>query len=260
MCGIAGIVKWTHEPAAWREAGAVEDLQRMSQALAHRGPDGRGEWRDPRADRTAALLHRRLAIIDLPCGAQPMANEDGTVQVVFNGEIYNHAELRAQLQRAGHTFATDHSDTEVLVHGWEEWAEELPAKLLGMFAFAIWASRPAGDGRRADTLFLARDRMGQKPLFYASLEDGLVFGSTIPSVLAWREVPRRLPREQLGLYLLLGYFPAPQTVWRDLHQVLPGAWVRLRRDVLDGERYWTPTTGVHLPPESPALESVTCAS
>jgi asparagine synthase (glutamine-hydrolysing) len=214
----------------------------MSDLLAHRGPDGAGMWVDPRGGRTVGLVHRRLAIIDLACGRQPMGNEDGTVQVVFNGEIYNYAELRAELASKGHRFATDHSDTEVLVHGWEEWGVELPAKLRGMFAFAVW-------DQRSETLFLARDRMGQKPLFYATLEDGIVFGSTIPSVLAWPEVPRRVPREQLALYLRLGYVPPPQTIWRDISQVVPGAWIRLRNDLLDGARYWkcaTDTFPAHL--------------
>ena len=183
-----------------------------------------------------ALVHRRLAIIDLPGGGQPMANEDGTVQVVFNGEIYNHTLLRQQLRAAGHRFTSDHSDTEVLVHGWEQWGTELPFKLLGMFAFAIWDSN-------ADTLFLARDRLGQKPLFYASLEDGLVFGSTIPAVLAWPEVPRRVPREQINLYLLLGYLPAPHTIYRDISQVEPGHWIRLRQSVLDGAAFWSCPSG-----------------
>jgi asparagine synthase (glutamine-hydrolysing) len=160
-----------------------------------------------------------------------MPNEDGTIHVVFNGEIYNHAALRRELQAAGHRFRSDHSDTEVLVHGWEQWGAELPAKLTGMFAFAIFDTK-------SDTLFLARDRIGQKPLFYATLEDGIVFGSTLNSVLAWPEVPRRVPREQIGLYLLLGYFPPPQTVYRDVSQVLPGAWLRVTRDVVDGRTYW----------------------
>jgi asparagine synthase (glutamine-hydrolysing) len=239
MCGIAGLLKWTHAPAPWNTPARAH-LDAMSDAIAHRGPDGAGRWIDPRPDRTAALLHRRLAIIDLPCGAQPMANEDGRVHVVFNGEIYNHAALRNELKAAGHSFSTSHSDTEVLVHGWEQWGETLPSKLLGMFAFAIHDTRPGPDGSPADTLFLARDRMGQKPLFYATLEDGLVFGSTIPSILAWPEVPRRLPREQIALYLLLGYLPAPQTIWRDISQLLPGGWLRVRKDLVDGGRYWTP--------------------
>jgi asparagine synthase (glutamine-hydrolysing) len=212
----------------------------MLTALEHRGPDGEGWWVDPRAGKVVGLVHRRLAIIDLPCGGQPMRNEDGRVQVVFNGEIYNHAELRRELIGRGHRFATDHSDTEVLVHGWEEWGIELPERLRGMFAFGVWDFRPGSDGQARDTLFLARDRMGQKPLFYATLEDGIVFGSTIGSVLAWPEVPRRVPREQIAVYLRLGYVPPPATIWRDISQVVPGGWVRLRGEVMDGGVYWRP--------------------
>jgi asparagine synthase (glutamine-hydrolysing) len=239
MCGIAGIVKF---PSSQRLDFAP--LASMSDAIAHRGPDGSGQYIDPRGH--AALLHRRLAIIDQTCGAQPMPNEDGTVQVVFNGEIYNHAELRRELQAAGHIFKTHHSDTEVLVHGWEQWGTDLPSRLRGMFAFAIWDSRN-------NTLFLARDRLGQKPLFYASLEDGIVFGSTIPSVLAWPEVPRRMPREQLALYLQFGYFPPPHTPFRDISQLMPAHWLRLRGEVLDGNRYWSPLPSpLHSPTPSPS--------
>ncbi len=236
MCGIAGICKWPSPPNTppppWA-SGDRSSLQPMLKAIAHRGPDGTGVYTDPRLTHTVALLHARLAIIDLPGGHQPMGNETGDVQVVFNGEIYNHLQLRDELKKAGHHFHTDHSDTEVLVHGWEEWGIELPKKLVGMFAFAVWDSK-------ADTLFLCRDRLGQKPLFYATLEDGLVFGSTIPSILAWPEVPRRVPMEQIGLYLLLGYFPGPQTIWRDVSRVVPGGWVRVRKDLVDGDVYWSP--------------------
>ena len=138
MCGIAGICKWTPFPPAPWSAGDRSSLQPMQKAIAHRGPDGSGIYTDPRLTHTVALLHARLAIIDLPTGQQPMANETNDVQVVFNGEIYNHLQLRAELEKAGHRFHTDHSDTEVLVHGWEQWGTDLPAKLLGMFAFAIW--------------------------------------------------------------------------------------------------------------------------
>ncbi|HVT81723.1 MAG TPA: asparagine synthase (glutamine-hydrolyzing) [Phycisphaerae bacterium] len=238
MCGIAGIIKF---PSARPPPLDSAALGAMSAAIAHRGPDGAGEYLEPRGH--AALLHRRLAILDLPGGGQPMANEDGSVQVVFNGEIYNHAELRRELQAAGHRFASDHSDTEVLVHGWEAWKTGLPSRLRGMFAFAIWDAREAGG-----TLFLARDRMGQKPLFYASLEDGIVFGSTIPAVLAWPEVPRRMPREALAAYLQLGYFAPPQTPLRDISQVMPGHWLRLRGEVLDGNRYWSPLPGGEVAP------------
>jgi len=202
----------------------------MSQAIAHRGPDSHGLF----TDNHAALLHARLAIIDRTGGHQPMSNETHDVHVICNGEIYNHVELRRELQAAGHVFKSHHSDTEVLIHGWEQWGIELPTKLLGMFAFAIYDTRT-----HIRTLFLARDRMGQKPLFYAVLEDCLVFGSTIPSVLAWPDVPRRVPKEQIALYLLLGYLPAPQTIFRDVNQLLPGSWLRLQNDVLDGDKYWT---------------------
>ncbi len=243
MCGIAGIVKFRQQVAPWHAPRLdFSGLTAMAEAIAHRGPDGAGQFVDPRGDKTAALLHARLAIIDRQGGHQPMPNEDGTVHVTFNGEIYNHAELRKELLAEGHRFQSDHSDTEVLVHGWEQWGEDLPGKLTGMFAFALWDTRPDDSGKPRDTLFLARDRMGQKPLFYASLEDGLVFGSTIPSVLAWPEVPRRVPREQIALYLQFGYIPAPQTIFRDISALSPGHFLRLRRDLLDGASYWRPPT------------------
>ena len=155
MCGFAGIIQWDNTPVA----GMITDAQldAADERLAHRGPDGAGRWRDPHHP-GCVLLHRRLSIVDKPGGAQPMANEDHRVQVVFNGEIYNHRGLRRQLEQSGHGFVSDHSDTEVLVHGWEQWDTALPEKLTGMFAFAVWDSRQR-------MLFLARDRMGQKPLF-----------------------------------------------------------------------------------------------
>lgn len=249
MCGIAGIIKFLPSQPPPRAA-----LDAMSQAIAHRGPDGSGTYIDPRPGKSAALLHRRLAIIDRAGGHQPMANENATVHVVFNGEIYNHAALRRQLQQAGHTFTSDHSDTEVLVHGWEQWGTDLPQHLTGMFAFAIYDTRPPQSGPARDTLFLARDRMGQKPLFYAILEDGIVFGSTITSILAWPQVPRRTPREALATYLQLGYFPPPLTPFRDISQLMPGHWLRTRAEVIDGKSYWNP-----VPDEAP-IESATSSS
>jgi asparagine synthase (glutamine-hydrolysing) len=233
MCGIAGVVGWVDgaRKVAPGDPAALAALQAMQDLLRQRGPDGGGMWIDPVSGNQAGFVFRRLAIVDLPGGSQPMGNEDGSVQVVFNGEIYNHRELRAELIALGHTFASDHSDTEVLVHGWEAWGIALPEKLLGMFAFGVWDSR-------ARTLFLARDRMGQKPLFYAVLEDGIVFGSTLPAVLAWQEVKRRVPRENVALYLQLGYLPPPLTIYRDVSQVVPGGWVRVQRDVIDGGTYW----------------------
>ena len=167
MCGIAGIVdtRFKREP----DRGLA---LRMNEAIAHRGPDGEGLHLEP----GVALGHRRLAIIDLATGQQPLYNEDGSVVVVFNGEIYNYQALIPELQALGHSFHT-RSDTEVIVHAWEAWGERCVDRFRGMFAFALW-------DRNRETLFLARDRLGVKPLYYALLPDGhLLFGSEIKSLL-----------------------------------------------------------------------------
>ena len=159
MCGIVGFTTPGQDPAA-----AKQNVQGKAALIRHRGPDGEGCY----AAGTAALGHRRLSVIDLAGGGQPMRNEDGSLVVVFNGEIYNYKTLRARLQQRGHTFATD-SDTEVLLHGYEEWGRDLPCRLRGMFAFAVWA-------RKRGTLFCARDLFGIKPLvrsIHAGLECGL---------------------------------------------------------------------------------------
>ena len=163
MCGIAGFVG----------RGGRTDLSAMTEALVHRGPDGEGIFID---DKEGVFLgHRRLAILDIAGGAQPMWNEDGNVGVIFNGEIYNHVELRRELERKGHKFRSDHSDTEVLVHGYEEWGEALPERLNAMFAFAIYDTP-----RRR--LFLARDRFGEKPLYYAQLPGIFAFASELSAI------------------------------------------------------------------------------
>ena len=144
MCGITGFTS--------KRADKAEILTAMMDAIAHRGPDGAGQY----IDEQVALGHRRLSILDLEGGKQPMFNEDGSLVVVFNGEIYNFQALRAELQAAGHTFATDHSDTEVLLHGYEEWGRDMVTRLRGMFSFAIW-------DKAAGKLFCARDHFGIKP-------------------------------------------------------------------------------------------------
>src|SRR5918912_4450091 len=182
MCGIAGVVS-ASLPAAELE----ERVRRQTHALRHRGPDGEGTRAWPAEEvggSAVALGHRRLAIIDLrECGLNPLANEDGTVWVVVNGEIYNFPELRRELERQGHRFATD-TDTEVLVHLYEEMGPRLVERLTGIFPFAILDTR----GR---TVLLARDQLGIKPLYYAADGDGLAFGSEIKAVLAARDDPRR---------------------------------------------------------------------
>ncbi len=191
MCGIAGFAG----------AGTLEDLRAMGAALRHRGPDGEGEHVDPK--RRVHLTHRRLAILDIGGGEQPMWNEDATVCVVFNGEIYNHLELRAMLVARGHAFRSDHSDTEVLVHGYEEWGAELPARLNGMFAFAVW------DARRA-RLFLARDRFGKKPLYYTSQPGLFAFASELTALQRHASVPSDIDRRSLQKLLAYGFVPAPR--------------------------------------------------
>src|SRR3989304_5885218 len=173
MCGISGLLYLDS-----RRAVSSQTLRQMSATLAHRGPDGEGVW----VDRHVGLAHRRLAIIDLrPEAGQPMCNEDGTVWITFNGEIYNFQELRRELEGCGHVFKTA-SDTEAILHAYEEYGRECLTRLRGMFAFAIW------DGR-AKVLFLARDRVGKKPLYYFLDHDRFVFGSEIKAILSEGSVP-----------------------------------------------------------------------
>src|SRR5689334_10694684 len=199
MCGIAGFVARQVDPAA---------LPRMLAAIAHRGPDGEGSWTGEAAGAGGSwrvvLGHRRLAIIDLAGGVQPMANEDGRVVVTYNGELYNDPPLRAALERAGHTFRT-RSDTETIVHQVEEHGAAGVAELDGMFAFAVWDAR---SGR----LTLARDRCGIKPLYYAELPGGgLVFASELSALLAHGGVDRALGAEGLASYFFSDYVHPPHT-------------------------------------------------
>ena len=184
MCGIVGFAEEHHDPAEARRI-----LQGMAALIRHRGPDGEGLYADDRA----ALGHRRLSIIDLEGGGQPMFNEDGSLVVVFNGEIYNYRELARQLSAAGHTFAT-RSDTEVLLHGWEQWGRALPGKLRGMFAFVLW-------DRTTGTLFGARDLFGIKPLYYYRRGELLLFASEIKAFLAHPGFVKRFNEDRLPDYL-----------------------------------------------------------
>ncbi len=210
MCGIAGALAWGPNKIVARAT-----LQAMTDALAHRGPDGDGLWIAD--DAAVGFGHRRLAILDLaPNAAQPMRSADGRITVTFNGEIYNHAALRAELARAGARFATDHADTEVLVHGYAAWGlEGLLARLDGMFAFALWDARD----RR---LFLARDRLGIKPLYFSKSFNGLKFASEIKALFRDSEVPREVETAALSAYLTFLVSPAPQTLFRGIEK-LPAA-------------------------------------
>jgi asparagine synthase (glutamine-hydrolysing) len=221
MCGIAGF---------WG-AGDQAVITAMTDALAHRGPDGYGYHVDE--DSRIFLGHRRLAIIDIGGGAQPMWNEDQTVGVVFNGEIYNHVELRRLLEDRGHRFQSDHSDTEVLVHGYEEWGTELPLRLNGMFAFAIW-------DKARSRLFLARDRFGEKPLFYTKAPHLFAFASELSSLQRHPQVDTTLDVRSLQKLFGYGFFPGSRTPYRSISKLPGGHWLLLdlKSDSVTLRRYW----------------------
>ncbi|HLG98048.1 MAG TPA: asparagine synthase (glutamine-hydrolyzing) [Bryobacteraceae bacterium] len=219
MCGIAG-------QFLWRGTAQLSEIGGMCDLMRHRGPDHQGFHVEGRC----AIGMRRLSITDVAGGQQPMSNEDGTVWTVFNGEIYNHNELRAELTARGHKFKT-RCDTEVLVHLYEQEGVNGIGKLRGMFAYAIWDSR-------ANTLLLVRDRLGKKPLYYAALPDGLYFASELKS-LRRAGVPMDLDREALQLYFLLNFIPDPWSPYRAIRKLPAGGWIRYRADGRTEEgRYW----------------------
>jgi asparagine synthase (glutamine-hydrolysing) len=222
MCGICGVVALNGEldPSVRSSIGA------MAATLEHRGPDGQGVF----TDSVAALGHRRLAIIDRAGGHQPMSNEDGSCWVVFNGEIYNHRALRSRLVDLGHTFRTG-SDTEAILHAYEEFGADCVAMFEGMFSFAVYDV-----GRRE--LLLARDRLGKKPLFYAELGGALHFASEIKALRASPAWDPSLDLSELEGYLSLGYFIAPGTVYQRVRKLLPGHWLRVRNGGIEVRRYW----------------------
>jgi asparagine synthase (glutamine-hydrolysing) len=219
MCGIAG----------WLGTRTDDDdlAQRVAQALHHRGPDAHGirVWPE------ATLVHTRLSIIDLsPAGAQPMANEDGTIWTIFNGEIYNHVKLRHELEARGHVFR-GHSDTEVLPHLYEEEGPGFAAKLRGMFALAIYDTR-------TQTLVLARDRFGIKPLFYASKGDRLLFASELRALFCWPDIDDQPDRQAIYDFAALGFIPAPQTFYAGIRALQPGEILEARLEA-DAVRWKT---------------------
>lgn len=203
----------------------------MTDALIHRGPDGDGYHIDE--DARVFLGHRRLAIIDIGGGAQPMWNEERTVGVIFNGEIYNHVELRKLLEARGHRFRSDHSDTEVLVHGYEEWGTELPGRLNGMFAFAIW-------DKVRSRLFLARDRFGEKPLFYTKEPGFFAFASELSALRCHPRVDTALDVRSLQKLFGYGFFPASRTPYKRVLKLPGGHWLSLdlKSDQATLRRYW----------------------
>jgi asparagine synthase (glutamine-hydrolysing) len=224
MCGIAGYLTSAGAPLP------REPLRAMCSRLVHRGPDGYGEY----FDQDAALGHRRLSIIDVAGGAQPLANEDGAIQVVFNGEIYNHRELARDLESRGHRFRT-RSDTEVLVHLYEEEGERMPAKLNGMFAFAIW------DAARK-RLFLARDRFGEKPLYYTSSLPGLrfAFASELKALMTVPGFRKRVDARAVAEFVGNAYIADPSTIYRNVHRLCAGHSLTVAQSGITTRRYWAP--------------------
>ncbi len=219
MCGICGF---------YGEYAAISNdtLERMSQSLVRRGPDEDGVFREP----GVGLAMRRLSIIDLTGGRQPIQNEDGTIWIVFNGEIYNYRGLHAALMQRGHQFRT-HTDTEVIVHLYEEYGDDLVHHLRGMFAFALW------DARRSRGL-LVRDRLGIKPLFYAQAGETLLFGSEIKAVLAANLVERDLDYQALDAFFTLTYIPPPLTIYRHVRKLEPGHLLTYESGRVEKRRYW----------------------
>jgi asparagine synthase (glutamine-hydrolysing) len=221
MCGICGIF----------DSGTMDPMPRhlveqMNDTLCHRGPDDEGIFVGP----GIGLGHRRLSIIDLASGHQPLSNEDGSIWVLLNGEIYNYAELRSELLGKGHRFATN-SDTEAIVHLYEEYGEDVFARLRGMFAIAVWDSR-----RRR--LLLARDRVGKKPLFYCYAKGRVLFGSELKAIVTDLGVSRDLDTEAVCDYFSLGYVPAPKSIYKAVRKVLPGHYLEISGQGLRDRQYW----------------------
>jgi asparagine synthase (glutamine-hydrolysing) len=220
MCGICGIYSFKGEPAD----RAL--LQRMSSAIAHRGPDGEGFY----VSGEIGLGHRRLSIIDIGGGSQPMTNEDQSLQVIFNGEIYNFIELRQELEQKGHLFQT-RSDTEVILHGYEEWGLDFVNRFNGIFAFALW-------DQNRKRLVLARDHLGVKPLYYVVLGSRLLFASEIKSLLADAGCPKEVDINALGKLFTLRYVPSPDTLFREIKKLPPAHLMLATPEGLQIKRYW----------------------
>src|SRR5215471_7586474 len=222
MCGIAGIYEFRN--------GVCADcaiLRKMCDVIAHRGPDDEGIYHDGQV----GIGMRRLSIVDLATGHQPISNEDGSIWIVFNGEIYNHRDLRERLITRGHSYRT-HSDTETIVHLYEEYGKDCVTHLRGMFAFAIW-------DKREHKLFIARDRLGIKPLYYWFDGGKLLFGSEIKTILAYPGVKAEFNASTLAEYLAFGYISGPETMFRGIRKLLPGHTLEINeRGEMKIRPYW----------------------
>ncbi len=225
MCGIVGF------KTSGRFQLFANDLRAASMALSHRGPDDSGIFTDRHAG--VGLAHRRLSVIDLsPSARQPMGTEDGKVQIVYNGEVYNFGEIRKILEQAGHTFKT-RSDTEVVLKAYLQWGTEAFGKFVGMFALAIW------DGRN-DALILARDRLGIKPLYYHFKNGTLLFSSELKAMMAFKGFSRELDPDAVAMFFHYQYIPSPRTIFKDTYKLLPGHWAIFEGNSVRATSYWDP--------------------
>lgn len=240
MCGISGYFNFD----AARPVD-LDSLDRMRAVAAHRGPDDRGIYDGGRV----GFAFNRLSIIDLAGGAQPMSNGDGTVWIVFNGEIYNFPELRANLQARGHRFRTK-SDTETIIHAWQEFGEECVAELRGMFSFVLWDSRK-------QVLFGARDRLGIKPFYYYQNKETFAFASEIKALLELSDAPREPNVDALDEYLRCRYVIAPRTMFSGIHKLPPGHTILVDASGVRIRRYWDIPIGETADvPEARAVEEL----
>jgi len=221
MCGICGVL---YKDNQRKVESAV--LKRMCDTIVHRGPDDEGY----KVLGPAGLGMRRLSIIDLTTGHQPLSNEDQTVWIVLNGEIYNYKELRADLEKLNHKFKTA-SDTESIVHGYEKWGEEVCRRLKGMFGFAIWDDRNK-------KLVLARDRLGIKPLYYYHDEEKIVFGSEIKAILQCPGIRKEIDPVALNNYLTFEYIPSPRSIFKGIRKLKPGHWLTWQDGKIKIQSYW----------------------
>lgn len=235
MCGIVGF-KSNQNFIRLRES-----LPEATAALTHRGPDDAGLFFDPEAG--VGLGHRRLSVIDLSeAGRQPMASDDGILQIAYNGEIYNFQEIRRNLEAHGHNFRTG-TDTEVILEAYREWGVDCLTRFVGMFAFALW-------DKKANMLFLARDRIGIKPLYYYHAAGDFLFASELKALMAFKEFPKDIDPEAVPLFLHYQYVPAPYSIFRDTHKLLPGHYLICNGENLKTSAYW------ELPPADPVNEDV----
>ncbi|MGH7791248.1 MAG: asparagine synthase (glutamine-hydrolyzing), partial [Thermodesulfobacteriota bacterium] len=221
MCGICGILNFGID-----EPVNSETLKRMCTVMSHRGPDDEGFF----LEGNLGLGMRRLSIIDLSTGHQPISNEDGTIWIVFNGEIYNHLDIRKELESKGHKFSTN-TDTEAIVHAYEEFGENCVDKLRGMFAFAIW-------DKAKRKLFLARDRIGIKPLYYFIDDKRFIFGSELKVILAYPGIPKDLDLEALDSFLTFEYIPAPLTIFKNVKKLPQAHTLSIENNQVSINEYW----------------------